>query len=289
MRYELNISLKKDGEKGLPNYKVEVKNIGSISVLKKVIQSEIDRQTKILDEGKTPIQETRGLRGMSGETKSQRVKEDSEDYRYFPEPDIPPIHITKEWLAEIDKRLIELPQERKDRYIAEYNLEPDSAEVLVSGYGRRADFFEACVNVTSKSTMSKEIAKWIIGDLRGLMNQDNVRFADLKVKPTDIVEIVAALEGKRITGTIAKQVLAECFESGKSVESIIKEGNLEVVTDESEIELFADQAIAENQKVVKDISKNPNAIKFLVGQVMRLSKGKANPNVAEEILKKKLL
>lgn len=293
MRYELNISLKKPEDEGLPNYKVEVKNIASISVLKKVIESEIERQTILLDKGETPVQETRGIRGMSGKTVSQRVKEESDDYRYFPEPDIPEIEVGEEWLNEIRKDLIELPQEKKDRYMSAYALDPDSAEVLVSSKGRYK-FFEECVESLKidKGLFQKyvrEISKWILGDVSALMTKSKTRFADLKIKPTDIIELIAAIEAKRITGTIAKKVLGEVFESGKSSEAIIKDSNLEVVTDESAIEKFADEAIAANQKVVADIEKNPNAIKFLVGQVMRLSKGKANPNVAEEVLKKKIL
>lgn len=291
MRFELNMSLKKPGDKGLPDYKVEVKNIASISVLKKVFETEYERQSKILDEGKTPVQETRGTRDLTGKTYSQRIKEEAEDYRYFPEPDIPPIEFSDDYIEEVRGGMVELPQEKKDRYISEFGLEPDSAETLISDVDRY-EFFEKCVEVVSKeeeqSFFAKEIAKWMIGEMAALMKKDNLRFSDIRVKPTDIVELVAQLKGKKITGAIAKKVLFECFESGKSIENIIQDQGLEVVSDEGEIEKMVDEVIKKNEKVVADLEKNPKAIGFLVGQVMQMSKGKANPGVVKGILEKKL-
>jgi aspartyl-tRNA(Asn)/glutamyl-tRNA(Gln) amidotransferase subunit B len=292
MRYELNISLRKPDEVGLPDYKVEVKNIASISVLKKVIESEIVRQAGILDKKEKLVQETRGLRGMGGDTQSQRIKEVADDYRYFPEPDIPPIKISDDWLFEINKNLIELPQAKKDRYIGDYGLEPDSAETIISSK-QRYEFFEECIEILQKDKdiRSKvcEVSKWIIGELSRLMTKSKTKFRDLKIKPSDLVEVISRLKSEKITGTIAKQVFEEAFETGKSVESIIDQKGLEVVSDDSQVEGFVDQAIQDNPKVVEDISKNPNAVKFLLGQVMRLSKGKVNPKVVEKILEKKLL
>ncbi|MBD3363570.1 Asp-tRNA(Asn)/Glu-tRNA(Gln) amidotransferase subunit GatB [Candidatus Dojkabacteria bacterium] len=292
MRYELNISLKRPGEKGLPDYKVEVKNIASISVLKKIIVKEIKRQSKMLDKGETPRQETRGLRNMDGDTVSQRVKEGSDDYRYFPEPDIPPIFISEEWLDDIKKDLIELPQEKKDRYIKEYDLEPDSAENIARNKAR-ASFFEACLKSASKvediNEYAQEIANWILGELTRLKKKNDVLYKDLRVKPEDLLELISAIKTNKITGTIAKNVLEQTFKTGKSVETIIEDKDLEVVNDKEQIEEFIDKAIEDNPKVVKSLEKNPNAIQFLVGQVMRLSKGKANPKLAEKMLKEKFL
>jgi aspartyl-tRNA(Asn)/glutamyl-tRNA(Gln) amidotransferase subunit B len=292
MRYELNMSLKKPGEQGLPNYKVEVKNIASISALQKVMEYEYKRQSELLDKGETPVQETRGIRDLTGETYSQRSKEGAEDYRYFPEPDIPPIEISNEWIEEISSKLIELPQNRKDRYIADYSIDPDSAEVLVSTKSRM-EFFEKCLLSMSKDVdikkHAREVAKWIIGDLGSLMKASKTKFSELKIEPTDIIEIVARLDGGKITGSIAKQVLKEAFETGQGVEKIIAEKGLEVVSDTGVIEKMVDEVVQANQKAVETLDKNPNAIKFLVGQVMRISQGKASPQMAEEILKKKLL
>jgi len=291
MRYELNMSLKKPGEQGLPNYKVEIKNIASISMLQKVMEYEYKRQSKLLDNSDIPEQETRGIRNQSGETYSQRVKESSDDYRYFPEPDIPPIEVSDEWIQEIRSTMIELPQVKKDRYVFDLGLELNTAEVLVQNI-HRARFFEECLVVMSKDINIKkhtrEVAKWVNGHLRSLMKVSNDTFANIKVTPLDIIELIIKLDSGKITGTIAKNVLTQTYESGKSVESIINDQGLEVVSDEGIIEDFVNQVIADNQKVVADIAKNPNAIKFLVGQVMRLSKGKASPHKAEEILSQKL-
>lgn len=291
MRYELNMSLRKPEEKGLPNYKVEVKNIASISVLQKVMEYEYKRQSEILDKGETPVQETRGIRDLTGETYSQRSKEGAEDYRYFPEPDIPPIEISNEWIDGIKSEMIELPQIKKDKYIGDYGIDPDSAEVLISTKSRM-EFFEKCLTAMSKDVNIKkharEVSKWIIGDLGSLMKSNKTKFADLKIGPTDLVEIVVRLDSGKITGSMAKQILKEAFETGQSVEKIISEKGMEVVSDSGTIEKMADEVIAANQKAVETLDKNPNAIKFLVGQVMRVSQGKASPQMAEEILKKKL-
>ncbi len=291
MRYELNMSLKKPGETGLPDYKVEVKNIASISVLKKVVEYEYKRQSDLLDKGEKPVQETRGIRDMSGETYSQRVKEGAEDYRYFPEPDIPPIEIDEKWQMEVAAKLIELPQEKKNRYMKEYKIDPDSAEVLVSAK-TRAMFFEKCIEAMSQNENliedARSISKLILGDLARLMKISKTRFVDLKIEPSDLVELVIAIRNGRITGTIAKQVLEEAFKTGTSAEKIIKEKNLEVVSDSGEIEKIVDEVIKSNPDAVESVKKNPNAIKYLVGQVMKASKGKANPSIAEEILSKKL-
>ncbi|MBP9758339.1 Asp-tRNA(Asn)/Glu-tRNA(Gln) amidotransferase subunit GatB [Candidatus Dojkabacteria bacterium] len=293
LRYELNISLKRPEAKGLPNYKIEVKNIASISVLKKVIESEIKRQSEILDKGEVPKQETRGLRGMSGGTSSQRSKETSEDYRYFPEPDIPEIEFSAEYIANIQKRIVELPQLKKQRYQQAYGLEPDTAEVLVSSKPR-FEYFESCIqaiekqNFKDKVAAAKEVAKWILGDLASLMKLGKVKFKDLKVSPENIVELLRLLSENKISGSIAKQVLKGVFETQKSPLEYIEKHHLASTNDRGEIEIIVDEVLKQNSKVAGDIEKNPNAIKFLVGQVMRLSKGKANPQIAEEIIKSKL-
>ncbi len=293
LRYELNISLKKPEEKGMPDYKIEVKNIASISVLKKVIESEIKRQSELLDKGETPRQETRGLRGMSGETVSQRVKEGSADYRYFPEPDIPEIEFDDAYLKKIKTSLIELPQDKKHRYMKEFTLEPDTAETLVSSKPRY-EYYESCIaqinnsKLQSKNGIAKELAKWLLGDLASLMKASKLKFKDLKFKPEYLVQIILMLDEKKISGSIAKKVLKDTFENNQEPIKYVEEHNLASNNDAGEIEKIVEQVISENQKVIADIEKNPNAIKFLVGQVMKLSKGKANPQMAEEILTNKI-
>ncbi len=287
MRFELNISIRPEGTTKLPDYKVEVKNISSISVLEKVINSEISRQGKILDEGKTPIQETRGLKDMSGETLSQRVKEEAEDYRYFPEPDIPPLLFDEKYIAEIKKEIGELPQEKKLRYQQDFGLDPLTTETIITS-SHKAVWFEAAVKGLSDKKLIAEVARWFIGDLYSHIKSNRIKLSEIKVKPEQLKSLVEMLYTKKLSGTLAKQVLAEMFASGSDPESIAKEQGLEVVRNEADLLNIISQVVANNAKVVGDVTKNPNAIKFLVGQVMRETKGRADPVLTEKLLRGKL-
>lgn len=287
MRFELNMSLREIGQSKLPKYKVEVKNLGSISVLEKVIAYEYKRQKEILDKGETPIQETRGVRDMSGKTYSQRVKEDADDYRYFPEPDIPPVILSDEFLAQIKNSITELPHEKKSRYINDFRLEPASAEVITASK-KRAEWFELAVKDKSDKKLIKEISKWMIGDLFGLLKVDKAKLSDLKFAPTELTGLVEMLQSGKLSGSLAKQVLAEMYKTGKSARDIVKDKGMEIVSDEGAIKDVVTKVIADNPKIVSDYQKNPNSIKFLLGQVMKETKGKADPKKAMEILNKAL-
>lgn len=287
MRFELNMSLKPIGTKGLPDYKVEVKNIGSISVLEKVIAYEYKRQAEILDKGEKPKQETRGLRDLTGVTYEQRVKEGASDYRYFPDPDIPPVVHTKEQIEAIRSSITELPHQKKARYMADYNMEGNLAETIISSRVK-AEWFEKAVGDNTDKRIVNETAKWLVGDLSALMKADKIKFSELKIKPENLSELVTLLVSGKVSGTIAKQVLLEMYKTGEEPVKIIKSGNLEIVSDESLITEIAQRVILANEKVVKDIQKNPNALKYLVGQVMRETKGKADPHTAESVLRKAL-
>lgn len=288
MRFELNISVRKLGEKKLPGYKVEVKNIGSISVLQKVIASEFKRQSKIITEGKTPVQETRGLKDMSGKTVSLRVKEEAHDYRYFPEPDIPPLSFSDSYLRLIKMDIPELPQAKKDRYMSELGLEPDTAETIASSKVK-AEWFEAALGNNTDQKLAAQIAKWMIGDLAGLIKADKSKLAAVKFRPTDFRALIEMLTSGKLSGTLAKQVLAEMYKTGKTPEEIVKEKKLDVVVNNIELKQIIDRVIKNNQKIVADVQKNPNAVKFLLGLVMRETKGKADPKLIEKILTDKLL
>ena len=279
MRFELNMSLRKIGEKGLPPYKVEVKNIGSISVLERVIEYEFERQMKILETGEIPLQETRGLKDMSGKTVSQRVKENSDDYRYFPEPDIPPIEFTKEQILKIKNEIIELPQEKKHRLIEKYKLEVNIIERIIATKAK-ADWFEEAIANVNDIKVVQEIAKWFVGDLFALLKSDKMKFKDLKLKPVSLTKLIQMLSASKISGSIAKQVLQEMYKENIEPEDIIKEKGLEVISDTSALYEIAKKVITNNPKVVKDIDKNPNALKFLVGQIMRETRGKADPKLS---------
>lgn len=287
MRFELNMSLKKPGEHGLPNYKVEVKNIGSISVLEKVINYEYERQSRILDSGERPVQETRGLRDLTGKTYSQRVKENAQDYRYFPEPDIPPINITPKLISDIKKELVELPNQKKYRYVEDYKIEPSTAETLVSTPAR-ADWFEQGIKGEKDERVINLFSKWFIRDVLAMMKVEKIRLQDLKFRPKDLMALVKKIDKGELSGNLAQQVLKKMFEAGGEIEDIIKSGNLSIVSDESELTAIIDKVIQDNPKVVADLSKNQNAKRFLLGQVMKATKGKADPQKTSLLLDKRL-
>jgi aspartyl-tRNA(Asn)/glutamyl-tRNA(Gln) amidotransferase subunit B len=309
MRFELNISMKPDTQKELPNYKVEVKNIGSISVLEKVLKFEAERQSKILEAGETPVQETRGLKDMTGETLSQRTKEGASDYRYFPEPDIPPVHITTEKIEDLRNKLPLMPAERKAKYV-EIGLEFEQADILIENTDR-GNWFDNYLshiddfNQEDKKFFAKEGAKWLLGDISYQLEKRNTS-ADNYISYTwRLLSMIEAMRSKITTGTTIKKLISDDFERDdqlanlldyEGVESAYKAFNDELnkkgliqISDASEIDGFITEVINNNAKIIEDMKKNPNAIKFLVGQVMKISKGKVNPNVAEEKLRNKLI
>lgn len=288
MRFELNISVKPDTMPAgqLPDYKVEVKNIGSISVLEKVLNFEVKRQTELLEKGEKIKPQTRGLKGMTGETLFQRGKETSDDYRYFPEPDIPPIRIESSQIEEIKNNLIELPHERKQRYM-ELGLEGEQADIFVEDKSK-GDWFDEFIKLTEKKEEVKEAAKWIVGEISGHLEKRDLSISEMKLSNTDLLELVRQMQGKTISGTIAKDVINTIFEEGGSAKSIIESKGLTQITDSSFVADVAQKVINENPKLVSDFAKNPNVIKALVGQVMRQTQGKANPKIAEEELQKLL-
>jgi aspartyl-tRNA(Asn)/glutamyl-tRNA(Gln) amidotransferase subunit B len=295
MRYELNISTSlEDLPAGqFPNFKVEVKNIGSISVLEKVLHGEIERQLALLEKGEVIKPHTRGLKDMSGETVFQRAKETADDYRYFPEPDIPPIQISDEMLGTLRSSIKELPHQRKQRYL-ELGLENEQADILVEDT-ERGNWFDLLLNDSntdqSNKMIVKEYAKWLLGDISFWLEKLKISINEMPLKNSDLIYLVNMMQEKKISGTISKQVIEEIFENDgdyMSAEHIVVSEDLLQIQDEGAVDTFVDEVIAANPKIVEDIKKNPNAIKFLVGQVMKLSKGKVNPSVAEEKLKSKL-
>lgn len=298
MRYELNIStsLVELPAGQFPDFKVEVKNIGSISVLEKVLHGEIKRQVELLEKGEVIKPHTRGLKDMTGETIFQRAKETADDYRYFPEPDIPPIEVTNEMIEKLRSELTELPHQRKQRYL-ELGLENEQADILVEDT-ERGNWFDLLLKESKvdqgNKVVVKEYAKWLLGDISFWLEKLKLSISEMPLKNTDLIYLVGMMQEKKISGTIAKQVLEEIFESNEknseymSAEQIVVTKDLLQIQDEGALDTFVDEVIAANGKIVEDLKKNPNAMKFLVGQVMRVSKGKVNPSVAEEKLKLKL-
>ncbi len=290
MRYELNISVKNENQSKLPDYKVEVKNIGSISLLQKIIDFEVERQSELLKKGEKVVQETRGAKDMSGVTLSQRVKEGSADYRYFPEPDIPPMQFDRKLVEQIKITVPELPQDKKWRYVKDWGIEADTAETLVS-YKSLFTYFEEMINKlkTDERQYAKDLSNWLIGDLRRLTKKHKQTVVQSKVKPEYLVELVKAVVTKQISNSIAKDVLTEVFNTGKSPNAIIKSKNIGVIQDSTKLREVIKKVIETNPKIVNDYkNKNENAIKFLVGQVMRETKGQADPILTKTMLEQLL-
>lgn len=285
MRFELNISLRTEADgDNLPNYRVEVKNIGSISVLEKVMQFEIARQTQLLESGQTLRNETRGLRDMTGETVPQRSKETEDDYRYFPEPDIPPFHFSAEFVNEIKASLPELPAARKVRYM-ELGLDEQPAETLVDQQ-EKADWLDKLI--AEHPDQAKAAAKLLIGEIAYQLESNNQTLAEAPITQADVVYLITKQQNGSLTSTIVKQVIEMIFTRRESAEQIVTAEKLEATQDAGQLEQWVDKAIADNPKVIESLAKNPNAAKALIGVVMRESRGQANPQQIEAILQKKL-
>ena len=317
IRFELNMSLRSPDQAGssvLPDYKIEVKNIGSISVLEKVIDFEFTRQKEILAKGKKIISETRGLKDMSGETIFQRYKENSDDYRYFTEPDIPSIKISDDWINYCKESLPILPADKKYYYL-QLGLENDQADFFVEeksigewfdkliivffqNINYNFDFIDKIV-IKAKDLIKslpynpiKEAAKWFMGDVLGLMEKKSVRIEDLPLNHQHILDITDLVKNNKITGSIAKNILGDLFDkkyNNKTIKEIVESQNLTLNNDIETIESWVEEAIKQNPDIVASCKKNPNATKALLGKVMQLSKGKANPQYAEQIISNKIL
>jgi len=291
MRIEVNISLAKDTDKELGT-KVEVKNINSFKAVYDAIQYEIERQTKVLKEGKKVIQETRGWDDIKAITVSQRKKEEANDYRYFPEPDLPPLQIHQIFnLEEIKKEIPELPEEKRKRFKNEYQISNETIEILVQDKSL-AEYFENAVSelyAKIKNANPQLLANYLTSDILGLLKSQNQKFQDLKIKPEHLAHLIFLLQEQKLNSRLAKDILIQIFETGEDPENIINKNNLEILSDEKALEEIANEIIKTNPKSVSDYKNGKqNAIQFLVGQIMAKTKGKANPNVVRTILEKKL-
>ena len=308
LRVEVNISLlpenKSLNELGT---KVEIKNLNSFRVVEQAINYETERQTKVLDAGKKVIQETRGWDEKKQETTSQREKESAHDYRYFPEPDLPTLHLDKHFIQDIKAEIPELPQQKRERFAKEYNLLEKEIEIFVrnkdlSGYFEKVmselrnwvkeTEIKGKVEKDEFLKLTKLAANYIITDLLGLLKSKDF-FTSIEEKsltglitPENFAELMTLIYKGKITSKIAKQVLEEMFGTGADPSHIIKEKNWTQLTNEEEIKKIIKNVLSKNQKVVEDYKKGrENALQFLVGQVMAISKGKANPETVNRLLK----
>jgi aspartyl-tRNA(Asn)/glutamyl-tRNA(Gln) amidotransferase subunit B len=269
--------------------KVEVKNMNSFRAVFRALEYEEKRQRKLAGEGKRLEQETRGWVEEEGKTVSQRSKEHAHDYRYFPEPDLPPLNIDRSWVDKVKARLPELPEARRDRFVSQYGLSLYDANLLTETKAI-AEYFEACLKSgDSSQAKAKAVSNWILGEINRLLNSTNGDIKDLKVLPQELCNLIDLVQKGNINGTSAKTVLEEMFNTGKPADEIIKQRGLNQITDTGEIEAAIDKIIAANPQPIADYKAGKTqAIKFLVGQVMKATRGRANANQAQELLAKKI-
>ncbi|RKY82430.1 Asp-tRNA(Asn)/Glu-tRNA(Gln) amidotransferase GatCAB subunit B, partial [candidate division KSB1 bacterium] len=283
-RCDANISVRLKGEKRFGT-KVELKNLNSFRFVQRALEYEIDRQIKILEEGDEIVQETRLWDEEKGITISMRGKEEAHDYRYFPDPDLVPVVIEKSWIEKIAKSLNELPFAKRERFVKEYNLPLYDAEILISSV-ELSDFFEACVKLYNKP---KVISNWIMGELLKELNREHKKVSECSITPLMLVSMLKLIDKGVISGKIAKTVFEEMYRTGKLPEDIVKEKGLIQISNIEELEKIVSQIIEENpDKVSNYLSGQEKLFGFFMGQIMKATSGKANPQIASKILKDKL-
>jgi aspartyl-tRNA(Asn)/glutamyl-tRNA(Gln) amidotransferase subunit B len=307
VRCDVNVSVRPVGTKAL-GAKIEIKNMNSFSGVRRALEYEIPRQIEAVKRGEKLIQSTRRWDDVAGITEQMRTKEDAHDYRYFPDPDLMPSAPDDAWLAAVKSRVVEPPLARKQRLMRDYQLPAGDAEVFKSNVAL-GDYFEG---IARQAKNPKAVANWVINNLQARLAEANQRsagvspalnaaelagetpalpfnFSSLKFKPAALLELVGLVEAKTISSSAAQQVFAEMFATGKSPAAIVQEKGLAQVSDTGAIEKFCDEVIAANPGPANDFkSGKVAALNFLKGQVMKLSKGKANPAVVGEILERKL-
>jgi len=284
LRCDANVSIREKGETEL-GVKTEIKNLNSFKFVQKAIDYEVQRQIAIIEDGDRVIQETRLFNPDTGKTKLMRSKEEAHDYRYFPDPDLVPIVITDEQIEEIKKTLPSTPDKKAELFQKEFNLPAYDALVLTKDL-ETASYFEKCCK---GSTNYKVISNWMMGELIRDLNEKGIPIEASLVKPEQLSELVDLIDSGKISGKIAKDVFKEMAESGKNPSVIVKEKGLEVISDESELDNIIQKVLMDNEQSVNDFkSGKGKALGFLVGQVMKATKGKASPQVVNQLLKKAL-
>jgi aspartyl-tRNA(Asn)/glutamyl-tRNA(Gln) amidotransferase subunit B len=285
-RCDANISIRPSNSKKLLP-KVEVKNMNSFKAVYQALEYESQRQKKVLEEGGELPQETRGWIEEAGITVLQRTKEYADDYRYFPEPDLPPLVLDRAWIEEIRARLPELPEARRDRFIIQYGLPLYDANILTSSRAM-ADYFENCVTLMEPGK-AKMVSNWLLGDFSRLINATNTEIENVKISPKHLTEMLSLVDNGTISGPVAKAVFEEMFHSGKGASEIITEKKLSQISNASEIRELVKQVMTNNAEAVADYtSGKQQALTFIIGQVMKATRGRANPGVVREIIIREL-
>jgi aspartyl-tRNA(Asn)/glutamyl-tRNA(Gln) amidotransferase subunit B len=283
MRVEANVSLRPRGTEPF-GIRVEVKNMNSFRSVERAIDFEIERQAAALEAGETLTQDTRGWNEDRGTTYVMRSKEDSHDYRYFPEPDLPPLRVDASWLATIRAALPELPAARRARYERDLGLSPYDAAVIV-GEPRAAELFEA-TRAAAPDADGKAIANWVTGAFLGLLKTD--ADAAVRVSPSELADLVARIGRGELSGTNAKEVFAAHGVDGSSVASIVERLGLRQISDSSALGPIVDEVIAANPKAVEDYRAGKPVLGFFVGQVMKATRGQANAALVQEAVRARL-
>ncbi len=286
-RCDANVSLRPRGQEAY-GAKVEVKNMNSFRSVFRALEYEVLRQAEVLREGGRIVQETRGWVEDKGVTVSQRSKEYAHDYRYFPEPDLPPLVISPAWVEEIRASLPELPDAKRDRFVEQFGLTLYDANVLVADkdYAR---FFEEALRLGDGKVSPKAIANWMLGELARLLNASGVEITASKLTPARLVEMLQLVDKGTISGKIAKSIFEEMFETGKGAGELVEAKGLTQISDQSQIEAAVERAVAGNPQAAEDYrAGKKQSLAFLVGQVMKETRGRANPALVNELLMRKL-
>jgi aspartyl-tRNA(Asn)/glutamyl-tRNA(Gln) amidotransferase subunit B len=298
LRCDANISVRRPGAP--LGTRCEVKNLNSMRFVGRAIEYEARRQVELIEAGGTVEQETRLFDADKGETRSMRTKEEAHDYRYFPDPDLLPLELDEAFIQAIECTLPELPDARKARFVREYGLAAYDAEVLVAERAS-AEYFEAALGGRELSARAaaqgaqarfardpKLVANWILTELFGALNRAGRDLGSSRITPEQLGGLVELIQSGTISGRIAKDVFAEMFETGADPASIVEEKGLRQISDAGAIERIADQIIAANPDQVAKLQNNPKVFGWFVGQVMKATQGQANPQLVNEVLKKKL-
>ena len=291
LRCDANISIRPRGQQKL-GVKTEIKNMNSFRSVERALEYEAQRQIAMARAGEPIHQETRGWVETKGITVPQRSKEQAHDYRYFPEPDLPPLVISRAWVEELRAQLPELPGARRARYMSEYGLSAQDANVMTEDKGL-GDYFEqvmAASHVSDRKARAKTASNWLLSEVVRLLKANNISIQASPLSPAALVNLLDLLDKDRITGKQAKEVLDEAFASGEMPEAIVtKKGIKPPISDQGELERIIEEVIATNSKVANDYRDGKsNALQFLVGQVMKRTRGQARADIVQKLLRSKL-
>jgi aspartyl-tRNA(Asn)/glutamyl-tRNA(Gln) amidotransferase subunit B len=284
LRCEPNISVRPKGTEKFGT-KTELKNLNSFRAVYRAIDYEIQRQAKVLNEGGRIVQETRRWDDERGITTTMRVKEFEQEYRYFPDPDLVPMHFSEEFIEEQRRALPELPDAKKQRFIQEYGLSAYEAERLTESRAF-AEYFEEAAKLCGDP---KSVSNWMLGDLSRLLNANNIEINESKVKPAHLAQMLKLIDQGTISGKIAKAIFEEMFATGRTPEDIVKAKGMTQITSEAELYPVVDQVLSENSDAVeKFLAGDAKVLGFLVGQVMKYTQGRANPQAVNKLLRERL-